>query len=369
MNKSFDSGGGGAIGRQPGYSLIFAFLIMTVIMIIAGTTIENTQDKVRYFSEMDGTSQARLAAESAAELAVVQIRDYEAGYDPGEDSEAFCLEDSGGDCVSYGGYEVRGVAEVHEDDPTGSYYVPILGTGTAGLSDECSILNDHEDVDHPCNWNKLMYGESVTVPLYVSDGTETGAYVPADLGFSSWQLKIRTPCSDESCSSRYAFSPTSEEENDTIILWQLVGETSSGNVSLIPNDAVGRDWMGDETKAASSDNTEVYEDLIDDASDRGDYIVLDTDDFSELSSFVDDSSLISLALQLDIVSQLVDSGGNAIPYLEWQLEINSSSSFADNKTSIIGTGYHEGQSGTFYFPYVITRSSTGESASIYTLSN
>ena len=63
--------------NKPAYSLIFAFLIMTVIMIVAGTTIENTQEKVRYFNELEATSQARLSAESAAELAVMQIREYE----------------------------------------------------------------------------------------------------------------------------------------------------------------------------------------------------------------------------------------------------------------------------------------------------
>jgi len=60
-----------SMNKTPAYSLVFAFLIMTVIMLVAGTTIENTHDKVIYFREIEGTAQARLAAESAAELAVI----------------------------------------------------------------------------------------------------------------------------------------------------------------------------------------------------------------------------------------------------------------------------------------------------------
>ena len=38
-------------------------------------------------------------------------------------------------------------------------------------SDECDYLaSADEDVDHACNWNKIMYGQSVTIPLYSYDG-------------------------------------------------------------------------------------------------------------------------------------------------------------------------------------------------------
>ena len=60
----------------------------------------------------------------------------------------------------------------------------------------------------------------------------------------------------------------------------------------------------------------------------------------------------------------------SVPYLEWQLESNmSSGAFADNKAVIVGEGYYTGQSGTFYYPSVVTRTTVGERTATYTISN
>ena len=404
-----------ATHKTPAYSLVFAFLIMTVIMLVAGTTIENTQDKVTYFREIEGTAQARLAAESAAELAVMEIRDAELGFDPAySDTTAgegvFCLEYGSAtstttttsttgnpedDCKTWASYDVRSVAEENTADSSGSgyFYTPIPGTGSAGLSDECSILDSHLDPDHPCNWNKLMYGQSVTVPLYVDDGIDySGAtYTPAsaEIDLDDWYLKVRTPCVDEyseTC-TRYEFEGesfvpyayhdangdgmyTPSLDNPSVILWQLIGENATtGAIStVVPDDDTDVYTPTLVDTYRTSTNTEISQSDI-----NSDEIVLELSTHTDIEEISTDSSgtynLTSLVLQLDIVSLLVDSDGDSIPYLEWQFVTLANYPFATNEMSVIGSGYYEGESGTFYFPYVISRSSTGESTNIYTLSN
>lgn len=347
-------------------------------MIIAGTTIENTTNKVRYFNELDGTSQARLAAESAAEMAIQEIADYGVGYNPGNMDSVFCsTPDSATSCTSptigtsYGNYEIHSLMTVNNVDGLSSshYYSPIPGTGDAGLSNNCSI-NEDVEVDDPCNWGKLTYGQSLTLPLIADDDGDDEYLTPADISFTDWALKIRTPCSDgtyDASCTRYSFSPSSEEEDDTILFWQLVGESETDTESLVPDDALGEDMItGDLSRDAASENTEIYESLIDSSSD---YVVLQSSDFTTIEDFTTDSDWIDLSLQLNIVSTLIDSSGDTIPYLEWQLVLNASEPLANYNSVIVGDGFYQGKEDTYYFPYVITRSSTGESASIYTLSN
>jgi hypothetical protein len=391
--------------KQPAYSLVFAFMMMTVIMLIAGTTIQNTQDKIIYFSDLEASSQARLAAESAAEQALIAIASTEAGYSPSGE-ESFCLEYNGSstDCKSSGDYIVYGQALENTNDSSGYYYLPIPGTGTAAPQDNCSVLASHEAVNHPCNWNKISYGQSVTIPLMVSDGTSS--YNPDDLGLDHWILRVRTPCEngeyEADCDDdgsegddRYVFdgsSNTVSSTNSSVILWQLNGETVDGDsVSLIPDKediTCGYASCFNTVFASSSPtNTDIFEGLINDPDSLigyGDYAVLAADNSTapydtlyDTSTYTDGgtTSLASLELQISVISVLEDSSGSSIPYLEWQLIVDNLSpytdteSIADTKSVVIGEGYHEGQSGVFYYPYVITRSTTDESTSIYTLAN
>gem|GEM_PF-1631026 len=391
------------MNKTPAYSLVFAFLIMTVIMLVAGTTIENTHDKVIYFREIEGTAQARLAAESAAELAVMEIRDAELGFDPASvtttaGDNVFCLEydsttsaTSTDDCKAWASYDVRSVAETNEVDGLDYiFYTPIPGTGSAGLSDECSILDSDLAPDHPCNWNKLMYGQSVTVPLYADDGADYpigGTFNASELGMNAFYLRLRTPCMDDEYSSsciRYVFPGDGANDKDgdltfipsdddpSVILWQIYGEDTYGNAILsVPDDAAS---LGARSWARDLVNTEIYQSLINDAS-ASDYIIMTVEDDASSTFYEDvyqktmDPDVENLFLQFDIISLLIDENGDSIPYLEWQIIYDTYLPFATPELSVVGSGYYEGESGTFYFPYVVSRSSTGESTNIYTLSN
>lgn len=374
---------------KPAYSLIFAFLVMTVIMLIASTTVTNTNEKLVYFREMEGPVNAKLAAESVAETAILAIKDYNAGYEA-EGTDTF-TRDLDGDGVneSWANFTVYSKArELPGSEGTAIWYTPMPGTGTAGDPDSCSVLDDNADEegdeDHPCNWNKLLYGESVTIPLYSDDGSG-GISIPDDLGFNSWELRVRTPCEDGSLDdancTRYELNEddstgTFSSGGDSVIFWQLVGEDSSGNpVSLVPDDEDYEDpFSPGFIERSPGTNTEIYEALINTEA-SSDYVVLEANStdslYSEVYNTCTDTDLAILSLQLDIVTPLQEYGssGDPIPYLEWQLVTDSNEPFADTKAVIIGEGYHQGTEGIFYYPIVWTRNTTGESTNIYTLSN
>ncbi len=373
--------------NKPAYSLIFAFLIMTVIMIIASTTVENTTEKLAYFREMEGSTEALLAAESATEQAILAMKDYNAGYSIGLQSDAFQVDEDGdGTAETWADYTVYSTAQLNSNDTGGYYYTPIPGTGSAASEDDCTVSDsDHdgdfdndEAVDHPCNWNKLMYGDSVTIPLYADDGSG-GISNPYALGFTGFYLKVRTPCADTEgqpdeadCSARFELDSGdgSLEQDNSVILWQIIGEETDGtSVTVIPDDESEYNPSPTHRRyERTSNNTEIYEDSINSATD---YVVLEVNSStnSDIYGTCTGTDIESLSLQLDIVTPLIDSGGSSVPYLEWQLSTESTSPFGDTKAVIMGEGYHQGQSGIFYYPFVVTRSTTGESTNVYTLSN
>ena len=177
-----------------------------------------------------------------------------------------------------------------------------------------------------------------------------------------------------------------EGGGDSVILWQLVGESDTDGdgvgdttVSVVPNDR-SEDDRGS-TIRYDAVNTEIYEELINDES-YYNFEVLEVTNGSS-APFDDiyntcmgdsdgdgttDVTLTELSLQLNIVTKLFTTSG-AIPYLEWQLITDSYDPPGDNKAVIIGEGYHQGAKGIFSSKFVWTRSTTGESTNIYTLSN
>ncbi len=360
------------INSSPAYSLIYALVITTIIMIVATTAVQGTLSKLTYYNDVLSAKYAKYAGESAIDKAILAIKDYEAGYEPDSYS------DTAPDGIATMEYSV--ISRAQPNNGSSEFYTPIPMTGTAAPSDECDYLaSADEDVDHACNWNKIMYGQSVTIPLYSYDG---GAIKnPNDLGLTEWNLKVRTPCTDgtygETCARYELDGDSGDYENDeSIILWQLIGEDSSGDtvVTVVPDDGYSTDRRTGVTSRTTATNTEIYESLINDASPS--YSVLTTSSESDGTSLLDickDGGIDKLYLQLSIVNPLIDKASatdESVPYLEWQLESTLSvGAFADNKAVVIGKGYYEGQSGTFYYPSVITRTTVGERTATYTISN
>lgn len=376
MNKKFQS--------QPAYSLIFAFIVITVMLLVAAATIENTNDKISYYKDLEGGSLAYLAAQSAAELGILDMKHFNPGYEM--IGGAAFEEDADGDgtAETHGDYTIYSKAKENDNDGTaGTYYLPMPGTGSAGNPDDCSILNDDEPVDHSCNWNKLLYGQTVTIPLYSDDGLG-GIDLPTDLGLTGLNVKMRTPCVNGSLSDscdgdlRYVMDEDQDidtdlsQGGDTVVFWQLTGEDSVlGSVSLLPND---EDYRTPK-KRDPSYNTEIYEKQINDqasaASDT--YVVseftLSGNNLCIKTSCLDLSNVTDLSLILYVAAPLLDDAREPIPYLEWQVEDVGGNPIADTKAVVMGEGYHQGSKHIFYYPYLLTRYTTGEATSVYSLSN
>jgi hypothetical protein len=381
---------------QPAYSLIFAFIIVTVMMLIAVTTIQNTTDKITYYRGLEGGSMAYLAAQSAAENGVLAMKDYEAGYETSDTASFSADYDGDGTEETTGDFTIY--ANGQENDFNGAadeFYVPIPNTGTAGNAGTCSILQQDVGTGQLCNWNKMLYGEGVTIPLFTDSGGTLLFPYDSSIGFTNWKLKVRTPCVDpaenpDACTRYELDEGTGYPDDDaSVILWQITGQgtvtatSADYEVSVVPDDTPATDSRPPyATIRNSSLNTEIYESLINsapynivleanDSSTSPDYSALynacmgDTDGDPTSSEI----TLSSLFLQLDIVTPLRDVSGVSIPYLEWQFIVTSTEPLADNKSVIVGEGYHPGTEHTFYHPYTVTRSTTGESTGVYTLSN
>ena len=364
------------MNKKPAYSLIFAFIMMTVIMVIATTTIQDTRNKIQIFGNLEATSQARLAAESAAELGIVALKEAD-GYTAESEEEAFCLEyNTSSHCQSEAVYTIYPYATENDEDGNG-YYIPIPNTGNAGTSEDCSILNEHVTIDHACNWNKLTTGNSVTIPMYYDDGTGTLSY-PGSLGLTGWYLKLRTPCENGSLSDdcdggdRYEFLSDSDDattDDPLIAYWQLDYELSDGTISsLFPNQET---LYVDPIYYRYGDNNEIDEYTINQGL-SSDFIALEADTSTNNGDPYDtttESTIVDLYLTITIIGSLVDDAGSAIPYLEWQVEWNATTPIIAPTSMIVGEGYYESGGDTYYHPYSISYSSIGNVTSVYTLSN
>ena len=383
--------------KTSAYSLVFAFVFMTGIMLVAASSIQDTQNKVRFFNDLEASSKARLAAESAVDKALRDLRGFEAGYESA-DANAFCEVDplDSGSCKTSGEYQI--LAQGNNVNAGARSFVPIPGTGSAAPDDACDVMADpQEGINHSCNWNKMLVGETVNIPLYSVDSSTGDFVLPTlDAAWTDWKLKVRTPCSNGSllngCDGgvRYVLDGDSVDyaNDDTVILWQLTAQVDDGTpegqlITVVPNDqtvsvfdvVVGREF---------SLNTEIYESLINDPSINTDltgYIVLKGQNINEYTPLYELSTgmesaigtgntLEQLVLQLNIVSPLIEQGtGSSVPYLEWQLSNSGPGHFADNKTVIVGEGTYQGVNGTYYFPYNLEVDTIDESAIIYTLGN
>ncbi len=380
--------------KKDAYSLVFAFVMMTTVLIVASTTVQNTREKIRFFRELESSAQARLAAESATELALQDIADKGAGFEQdgtdifGADCEEATLAQATPNCETRGNYTIHATADVNETMAgiNDYFYAPIPNTGTAAPKDLCSIMDSNHDPAHVCNWNKLPYGRSITLPLY-STAADGALLNPLDLGFEDhdWFLLVRTPCADggiEMDCDRYVLDAgSSYATDDSIILWQLIGTRADGTREvMVPNDETRR-LIGIESRNMAY-NTEIYEDLINGESgsthfdSAPDHTVLRTDNentsspYHALYQMMVDQSFVKLELQLDVISPLLEaSTGVTVPYLEWQFVSSSEIPFADTKSVLVGEGYHDAASGTYYFPSIIFKNSTEESVSTYTLGN
>ena len=395
---------------QSAYSLVFALVMMTGIMLVASSTVENTHEKVVFFADIEAPSKARLASESSIDLALSDLRNQEAGYG-GTVDDAFCktfLEEqknsgvenpsgSDSDCQSAGAYEVISTgAEIND-----RWTIPASYTGSAAPEGACTEPGSPEDNtdynrNHACHWNKLLYGDTDVIPLYSVDSNGDLIYPQLESNWEEWVFKVRTPCKDGSLEcdpllDRYMLNVDFNDyaNDDIVVQWQLVAELDDGNSVVLNPDGACHQIPGVCVFRDMTKNTEIFESLVNDPFDVNSissaYAVLKAkevadgggnEEYYPLWAFTtgDDSvigtdkSLERIFLQIKVVTPLVEQNGNSVPYLEWQLVSDGTEPFADNKFVIIGEGTYVGRGGTYYFKEVVTQPSVDESNVINVLS-
>jgi len=372
-------------------SLGLVFVIMFFSLIVGNVVVSS----IRQSSNVNRSTEAYYAAEGALEKGLLENYKQGAGYTSG-------VEDAGYTGVD-ATYEIQG--QVPKDIQIGNEYIlPAPGTGTVGKN--CNPLDpvidgsfaytyndingdpvstDADAIDHPCNWNKVKFGETVTIPLYSTD--ESGTVTNPGTDLTSLKLKLRTACDygNEMCPPAYRPDLNGFEgeeffkcENpfkqtrcgDVIVSWQINSTNITGDktYTLVANDAVFEPEKRKETW-----NTELYESKINDAKDGmasyhgqncGNFCVLAenmsgkdliTDSLGSIIDFLLNTGNFARSgtdqinkpvFKFSVINSLKDETYNdTIPYLEYQLVTNSSLSTPPADTA--QTIKAEGISGTF----------------------
>lgn len=175
-------------------SMIAAIMFFTIgmasTMIMA---IQNTSDSKK-------AVQAEYAAQGGVELANWYLSTVEIGMDTSYDDSPTLSNIP----YSYLDLSVTGVDRDQRTlyaNPANYRTLPIKGLGNAG---SCS---DSSDIYADCNWNKLYYGDSIEVPLYIGSNIAI---------LNDFNFRVRSPDNESVTSS-----------NDVVLTWQLTGESCS----------------------------------------------------------------------------------------------------------------------------------------------
>lgn len=404
--------------ERSGVSLLIS-LILVGILVIFGLTISNIViSSIRESANVNRANQAFYAAEGALEKGLLENLQHGAGYtsnvetvgygqfgmctDPANCSSccstkypndlslcvSACMSGNSGSPLK-ATYKIQGQVPVSSQYASSQYGIPTPGSGDVGKNcdpltavksgsfywPEGSQTVYSDPTDHPCNWNKIRVGETVAIPLYYTDSN--GDPVNLMTPNSTFQLKIRTACSDgsEFCAPldrydlNYLQGDATYNGNDPIVSWQIVGEDSNaGGTTLTLGPYIYFLWNNDLGPLA----TIIHEKKI---NNTASYIVLNTDSFGEdpdkcrgeiryfltnnasavdggggllgCSSTLkwDTQQIVKPVLKFTVIHSLKDILNNDIPYLEYQLL--SSSNMSSQPSNVSQTVTAEGFSGSF----------------------
>ena len=213
------------------------------------------------------------------------------------------------------------------EDANFVYTLPALGTGNA-TDLECvpfdlnsNILGSQhqfvDPLDHPCNYNKLVFGDMIVIPLFYEN--QGGDVVNYDLD-SSMQISFRLPCPDlrEYCNDiqRNARANRIQFPEGESLKMAILG--SQGKV-----------YQGREVLNLQAETT----------------LGLNLSRFSELGLVVNGNLLIEDIIRDGMVKPMLilqsENNNLDVPYLEYQ--VRSASPFADNKVTMTANVINSGR--------------------------
>jgi len=269
-------------GKKKGVSLLIALGLIGVITFSSLILTNVTVTSIRQSANANRSAEAYYAAEGGLEMGLLENSKHGSGY-----SATLTPKNYGGG-VSTAAVTIQGQVpmDVRYTSPSSyanMYGAPTPGTGNVGAGcdplkalrsdgfwysptktphyvagtnqpDSTYTINVLEAADHPCNWNRIKVGESVSIPLYYTttdvnlgcpvDPSNSGSYVcnlVTSQSLDSFVLRVRTPCinKDEMClfSGRYDFDTSYIDpvygSNEPIMSWQITGVDQATQASLV----------------------------------------------------------------------------------------------------------------------------------------
>jgi hypothetical protein len=330
-----------SLKNKQGYATFFAIIIMLAMMISATSLSVLIHRSIARVGDMWASDQAQCAANATFEHAIWYIGEYcDAGCD---ESDADVIEE---DSI-WGDFSIQGKSAQNIDTADADYYVPIPGQGSAGENCDPEAPGD---IDDTCNWNRIDYGESVDIPLYVDGDAMSDVW--------TFYIKVRTPeCDDDNviCSSNNrrliecddgsvseVVDGCDYEDDPVVMTWQIWGECDGASCYAEGNPLAKEDRSG-KSRSGEDTNSEIFATLINDQLDEliDPYIVLDIDSglqgSSESEDIFDllDSEMEYPVLKLSFVQTISNSEG-PIPYLEYQIVTDEAISSDKSFISVIG---------------------------------
>jgi hypothetical protein len=325
--------------KKSAVSLIFAIIAITALLIVVVGLNDTILKNLQRVGEMESSVQAQSAANSAFERALLYLSENcEAGCDIAETEVEIDGE------VVYGTYEVAGKSAIGAGS---DYYVPIPGRGSAGSDCDPDVIGD---VNDDCNWNRIYYGQTVEIPLYV-DGTSAFEGGVLD-------IKVRTPeCEDGDdcgasgrrlikCLDGVPATPTKNgcalADDKVVMTWQIWGDRVGGS-----NYVEGWEYDDCMGKRCPTDS-EIYTTFINSVQ-SGDYIVINVGDFSAPSeeSISDALSQFSDPVLHLAFIQTISNADGPIPYLEYQ--IVTAEPISNDRSFITAKGYAVDKGETYFW--------------------
>jgi len=321
--------------------------MITALMLIGSTLLDSISRNLNRVDAIWASTQAQVTADTAFEKALAYIGDRcDGGCD--HSVAAGVLENGDGEAVGTYDFDILGQSGRRASE---DYYVPIPGYGDS--AEECDDIDNPDDA---CNWNRIYYGDTVTMPLYV-DGDD-------QFQGNEFFIKVRTPecdytggkpdtvCNGDdrkliACADGVvkAVRNGCSYANDLVVMtWQIVDENmfAEADVSV-------QAFMG--TTVRVNENSELF---ITDINNKLSTDILNIDDRflgttnGTIKSLIGTSgSMTYPVLKLSFIQTIENSDG-PITYLEYQVVTDEPISSDRSFINTIGYMTHKGE--TYYWP-------------------
>jgi len=271
-------------GTKKGVSLLIAIMLIGVISYISLSMTNAVVEATRRAANSNRYNEAYYLAEGALEEGLLINSEHGAGYSDSIQhnfgsgkTSAVKIQGQVPASAKYGnqstyhdmyGAPAPGTGNVGKDcDPLKAFKnmnfwytadgTPHYVEGTSQPQDGKTWSGPFDAADHPCNWNKIKIGGTVSIPLYYST-TDSSLGCPADPAYpgsyvcnlvtnsqsDAFILRVRTPCKsnygkDEMCLAmdRFDFDTDNVDptygQNEPIMSWQITGVDQTTNASLV----------------------------------------------------------------------------------------------------------------------------------------